>query len=537
MNNIDIAIIGAGSAGSIIANKLLNETNFNIALIEAGPKDNNPIIDVPLGYGMTFYNKKINWNFYSEKQDNLFNRQIYYPRGKVLGGSGSINAMVYARGLETDYENWGSNKEWSFENIKKVYSSMEQQINHDKEFLTKEKIPVNNVSKHHHPILEYFFNASNEIGIKKNTNLTTSIENQVGHYNINTYNGTRHSSSKVFLKPVLKNPRLTILDNTQVKNLIIKDKKITGIKIQNKSIEQIIHLSHGAILCSGSIMTPYLLMHSGIGDKEHLKKFDKEIIIDNSNVGRNLQDHLGLDYLFKTHHHSLNKSLGTWPGRITSVLKYIYNRKGPLSLSINQSGGYVNWNSKHHYPNLQIYFNPLTYSITHKNKRPLLKTDKFNGFIIGYNSCRPKSLGRVALNSPNFDDAPLIDPNFLSHEEDIYDVKCAINFSKVLANTNSIKKIRNESVTHDLLNATEEEMIDHFKSNAVSIYHPCGTCKMDEDPKKGVVSERLKVHGMENLWIADASVFPNITSGNINAPVMMLANLGSKFIIEDLNKI
>ena len=167
MNNIDIAIIGAGSAGSIIANKLLSETNFNIALIEAGPKDNNPIIDVPLGYGMTFYNKKINWNFYSEKQDNLFNRQIYYPRGKVLGGSGSINAMVYARGLETDYENWGSNKEWSFENIKKVYSSMEQQINDNKEFLIKEKIPVNNVSKHHHPILEYFFNASNEIGIKK----------------------------------------------------------------------------------------------------------------------------------------------------------------------------------------------------------------------------------------------------------------------------------------------------------------------------------------------------------------------------------
>ena len=271
MNNIDIAIIGAGSAGSIIANKLLTKTNFNIALIEAGPKDNNPIIDVPLGYGMTFYNKKINWNFYSEKQDNLFNRQIYYPRGKVLGGSGSINAMVYARGLETDYENWGSNKEWSFENIKKVYSSMEQQINHDKEFLTKEKIPVNNVSKHHHPILEYFFDASNEIGIKKNTNLTTSIENQVGHYNINTYNGTRHSSSKVFLKPVLKNPRLTILDNTQVKNLIIKDKKITGIKIQNKSTEQIINLSRGAILCSGSIMTPYLLMHSGIGDKVHLK--------------------------------------------------------------------------------------------------------------------------------------------------------------------------------------------------------------------------------------------------------------------------
>ena len=217
-------------------------------------------------------------------------------------------------------------------------------------------------------------------------------------------------------------------------------------------------------------MTPYLLMHSGIGDKEHLKQHNKEVIIDNFNVGRNLQDHLGLDYLFKTYHHSLNKSLGTWPGRITSFLKYIYNRSGPLSLSINQSGGYINWNSKHHYPNLQIYFNPLTYSITHKNKRPLLKTDKFNGFIIGYNSCRPKSLGRITLNSPNPDDSPLIDPNFLSDDEDIYDVKCAINFSKILASTDNIKKIRKESVTHDLLNATEEETVSYTHLTLPTIY-------------------------------------------------------------------
>ena len=228
--------------------------------------------------------------------------------------------------------------------------------------------------------------------------------------------------------------------------------------------------------------------------------------------------------------------MGNWPGRIKEVLKYLINRKGAFALSLNQAGGYLNWNSRNNYPNLQIYFNPITYSITRKNKRPLLKTDKFNGFIIGYNSCRPKSLGEVSLLSPYLQDQPLINPNFLNHEEDIYDVKCAINFSKTLAQTSAIKEIRVDNIKNNLIEANEEEMLDHFKENATSVYHPCGTCRMGKDTNNSVVSERFKVHGLENLWILDASVFPNITSGNINAPVMMLANLGSKIIIEDLKK-
>ena len=217
-------------------------------------------------------------------------------------------------------------------------------------------------------------------------------------------------------------------------------------------------------------------------------------------------------------------------------MKYAYDRKGAFALSLNQAGGYLNWNSRHKYPNLQIYFNPITYSITHKNKRPLLKTDKFDGFIIGYNSCRPKSLGEISLKSPDTNDTPIINPNFLSHDEDIHDVLCAVDFAKTLAKTKSISSIREETIKNDLLNASNKEMIDHFKENAVSIYHPCGTCRMSNDTTNGAVSKRLKFHGLDNLWIVDASVFPNITSGNINATVMMLANLGSKLIIEDIKK-
>ena len=536
MDNIDIVIVGAGSAGCILANKLINNTNYKILLIEAGPKDSSPVVHVPLGYGMTFYNKKINWNFYSEKQNQLNNREIYYPRGKVLGGSSSINGMVYSRGVKTDYENWHMSSELSLEKIINSFKEIEQPVDPSNSSLSLNKIPLNDVSDQHHSILKYFFRGCDEMGIKFNKNLNTELSDQIGHYNITTFKGRRYSSSKAFLKPILNNKRLILMTKTFVNKLIIKENKVEAIEIINKKKKIIIKPNLATILCAGAIMTPFILMHSGIGNAEDLKKMNKEIIINNVNVGKNFQDHLGIDYLFKTFHPTLNSSLGTWSGRIKEIYKYLFYRKGSFSLSLNQSGGYVNWNSRNKYPNLQIYFNPITYSITHKNKRPLLKTDKFDGFIIGYNSCRPKSLGEVNLSSPYVEDKPVINPNFLCNDEDVYDVKCAINFSNTLAKTSSIKDIRVDNINNNLIDGSEEEMFEHFKENAVSVYHPCGTCRMDKDKSKGVVSERFKFHGLNNLWVLDASVFPNITSGNINAPVMMLANIGSKIIMEDLKK-
>ena len=307
-----------------------------------------------------------------------------------------------------------------------------------------------------------------------------------------------------------------------------------NIEIFHKEKKILVKPKIGAILCAGSIMTPYLLMHSGIGSANYLKKFNIDVTLDSPQVGKNLQDHIGLDYLYKSKVDTLNKYLGRWPGRIKSFLSYAYNRSGPLSLSINQGGGYINWNSKNKFPNLQLYFNPLTYSITYKNKRPLLNTDKFNGFIIGFNSCRPKSRGQIYLSSKKFNDSPVIDPNYLDHYEDISDLKCAFDFVRKISKSLHLKKIIDKAIDIDPLKSSNEELIDHFRKKSTSVYHPCGTCRMDDSIQNGVVSKRLKVHGAENLWIVDASVFPNITSVNINASVMMIANRAIQLIIDDL---
>ena len=536
MENFDIVIVGAGSAGCIVANQIINNTNYKVLLLEAGPRDNNLVIQVPLGYGMTFYHKKMNWNFYSETQKNLHNREIYYPRGKVLGGSGSINAMIYARGLRSDFENWDLSKDWSWESIKTTYEQIEFAVNDNTKRLPSNKVPVNDISKQHHPILKNFFDASKDFDFTFNKQLKSSIENQVGNYNVNIFKGFRTSSSKVFLKPIKNNPNLTILTKAEVLKLNFENNKIVSLNIKHKNKKIIVKPKIGTIMSSGSIMTPYLLLKSGIGNATDLKKNNISVNLHSPNVGKNFQDHLGLDYLYKTFTPTLNKDLGSWSGRIKSVLRYLYNRSGPLALSLNQGGGYINWNSLDPYPNIQLYFNPLTYSVSYKNRRPLLKTDKFNGFIIGFNSCRPKSLGEVTLKPSKDDYIPSINPNYLSDERDLHDLYSTFDFIRHFSANQKISNIIKSPVNIDPIKASNDELLDHFKSSATTIYHPCGTCRMSKDIESGVVSDKLKVHGLENLWIVDASIMPNITSGNINAPVMMLSHLSSKIIIEELKQ-
>ena len=538
MSEFDIIIVGAGSAGSIAANRLSQDQNLKILILEAGPNNFHPMIKIPLGYGMTFYNKSINWNFYTSPQLHLDNRRLYCPRGKVVGGSSSINAMIYARGFPSDFRNWtyDNSSLWGWENIRKTFENMEKNIIlTDKETATG-KIVVNNVSSQHHSILNNYFLGAKELNIPSVDSFNADNAEGVGHYDITTRNGYRWSAADGFLKGTLtKNVKLTTQAN--VNQITVSDKKVTGVKYSKKGRNFEVKAKIGVVMAAGSIKTPHILMLSGIGPSDHLKDFGIETKIDNPNVGSNLQDHIGIDYLYRSKVPTLNKSLGTVSGRIKSILEYLIFRSGPLSLSINQGGGFIRWKNREDYPNLQVYFNPLTYSVSHANKRPLLKTDKFDGFIIGFQPCRPNSRGNIRLLSKEINDDPLIDPGYLSNEKDLYDLECAYDFVRKISQTHSMDNIIDHPIGIDLIKSSTKEMISHFRQNATSVYHPCGTCKIGPDKDTGVVSDRLKVHGLQNLWIVDASVFPNITSGNINAPVMMTAYIGSNLISEDIKKL
>ena len=532
----DLVIVGAGSSGSVIAGSLAEKTNLSILVLEAGGNDFRPDIKVPIGYGMTFFNPKVNWCYVSTPQEHLNGRSLYVPRGKVLGGSASINAMVYLRGQKNDFDDWASfsSQDLGWDSVRSTYDAIEG----IRDNLGKQKIHVSDVSKDHELMVQDFIQSGERLGFRQNLDLNGDSSEGIGHYPISTRNGMRWTASDGFLKPAMRLRNLTVFKNSQVTKLITANGRVTDIEfLQGKSKLKKVKIRIGAVLTAGAINTPHLLMLSGIGPGEALKSKGIEIVHEEKNIGQNLQDHLGIDYLYESSASSLNRVLGSWSGRIKSALKYLINRNGPFSLSVNQGGGFVNWNSRTGVPNIQLYFNPLTYSIKrNQKKRQLLKTDKFDGFAIGFQPCRPKSRGQLMLNSSEPRDPLLIDMNFLGNDSDLHDVRAGIECIEKLLDNKELRDITVKEKSVALGGKTMEEKLDDFRNRSVSIYHLCGTCRIGNDPRKAPVSNEFKLRGLNNLWVADASLFPNVTSGNINAPVMMLAVKAAESIFKQLGK-
>ena len=532
----DLVIVGAGSSGSVIAGSLAEKTNLSILVLEAGGNDFRPDIKVPIGYGMTFFNPKVNWCYVSTPQEHLNGRSLYVPRGKVLGGSASINAMVYLRGQKNDFDDWASfsSQDLGWDSVRSTYDAIEGR----RDNLGKQKIHVSDVSKDHELIVQDFIQSGERLGFRQNLDLNGDSSEGIGHYPISTRNGMRWTASDGFLKPAMRFRNLTVFKNSQVTKLITANGRVTELEfLKGKSKLKKVKIRIGAVLTAGAINTPHLLMLSGFGPGASLKSKGIKIVHEEKNIGQNLQDHLGIDYLYESSASSLNRVLGSWSGRIKSAYKYLINRSGPFSLSVNQGGGFVNWNSRTGVPNIQLYFNPLTYSIKrNQKKRQLLKTDKFDGFAIGFQPCRPKSRGQVTLKSSEPRDMPLIDMNFLGNNSDLHDVRAGIECIEALLDNKELKEITVKEKSAVLSGKTMEEKLDDFRNRSVSIYHLCGTCRIGSDPHKAPVSNEFKLRGLENLWIADASLFPNVTSGNINAPVMMLAVKAAESIFKQLGK-
>ncbi|MFL2459558.1 MAG: GMC family oxidoreductase [Candidatus Pseudothioglobus sp.] len=536
MKDYDYIIVGAGSAGCVLANRLSEDPANKVLLVEAGGSDRRFFIQMPIGYGVTYHQKKVNWMYSTEPSPDADNKPSYWPRGKVMGGSSSINAMVYVRGNPKDFDEWSEagNPGWSYKEVLPYFKKMESWQKGSDNFRGGDgPLNVSEVSNQLHPLCENFLSAAQEIGIKLNPDMNGEKQEGVGNYQITTHKGQRMSASRAYIWPTKGRSNLTIVKNARVTRVLIKNKRAYGVEYLKSGKTHKATALREVILSAGSINSPQLLQLSGVGPKNILEQASVPIVHDSPAVGENLQDHLGVSYFYKSKVPTLNDQLRPVLGKIYQGLRYIFLRRGPLSLSVNQSGGFIRTRDDLEKPNIQLYFSPVSYSLESPDRRAMMSPDPFSAMLLGISNCSPRSRGSVHLRSSDPLKTPIIRPNYLSNEDDVKDLLAGVKILRKLAKTDSFRPVIGEEFRPGPQCQTDEQMIQHIKDTVWTVFHPSSTCRMGSDPKSNVVDSDLKVYGIEGLRVVDASIFPSLVCGNINAATIMVGEKASDLILKD----
>ena len=535
MHQYDYIVVGAGSAGSALANRLSESGKFTVCLLEAGGSDKKFWVQMPLGYGKVFHDPSVNWRYMTEPEPNLDNQSIYWPRGKVLGGSSSINAMVWVRGHKRDYEEWNSVAPgWGWDNIKKIFNRIENwdgtsNISRG----TNGPQSVHDVSSVVHPLTISYLKAASQVGIKTNADYNGPNMEGATCYQISTKGGIRASAARSYLWPLGKRRNLNIQQKAHVTRIIFEGKRAVGVEYVQKGQTKTVHARAEVILSGGAINSPQLLQLSGIGPGKLLQSHNIDIVHVSHHVGKNLQDHLGSDIYYRARVPTLNQELNPMFGKLQAGLKYILTRKGPLSLSLNQGGGFIQLDPNATGPDLQLYFSPVSYTRAPAGVRPLMNPDPFPGFLMGFNPCKPTSFGNIQISSTDPMLPPKIYSNYLDTEYDKTMMIEGIRLIRRISNAPALKSIIKDELAPGSDIKSETDIAKYIRQKAWSVFHPCSTCRMGNNPNISVVDPKLRVYGVDNLRVVDASIFPTIPTGNINAPSIMVGEYASDIILQD----
>jgi choline dehydrogenase len=533
----DYIVVGSGSAGCVLADRLSESGKHTVLVLEAGGHDRRLWINMPIGYGKTFYDERVNWKFEAQPDPGLKDRRIYFPRGKVVGGSSSINAMVYCRGLPGDFDDWANlgNPGWSWSDVKPVYERLERRVNADgvaaKPQPGGSKLFVSDVRKRLHPMEQFFFDGASQAGIPFTEDFNGPQPEGVGRYQINTQHGMRWSGADAYLRPTLKRPNVRLKTGARANRVLFEGRKAVGVTYQCDQTQHKAMARCAVVLSAGAVQTPQLLQLSGVGPGDLLHKHGIPVVLAQNNVGANLQDHLAMSYYYKATQPTLNNVLSSNWGKLIAGLQYVTTLGGPLSISVNQLGGFVKSSPDVRQADLQLYCNPVTYTLAPSTKGTQIVPDKFAGFILCFQPCRPLSRGRIDIASPSIEAAPNIQPRYLSHPDDVQAALRGAQLIRRLSQTPALRSLIKEPMAPVVETMDNAAMIDDFRARASTCYHPVGTCMMGSGPAHSVVDANLAVHGLQNLYVVDASVFPTVTSGNTHAPTTMAAHKGADAIL------
>ncbi|MBA6417159.1 choline dehydrogenase [Colwellia sp. 6M3] len=531
METFDFIIIGAGSAGCVLADKLSASGEHSVCLLEAGKADKNWLIHLPIGIIALLQSHTLNWQFNSHQEKTLNNREIFTPRGKTLGGSSSINAMLYVRGQQQDYDHWQSlgNTGWSFNDVLPYFKALENQERGADDFhgVGGALNVADSVSKP--AINEDFIQSAVAAGYPENIDFNGPSQEGVGYYQVTQKEGLRHSAAKAFLTPNLHRSNLTVITQTQVDKVIVNNNIATGVIYKHQGKVKQLIAKHEVIVSAGTINSPQLLMLSGIGPKAELEKHNIEVVHSLEGVGKNLQDHVDV---LNVAQHKRTELLAYRPKAIwwgaKEAWKFITKREGLLTTVIAETGGFIKSDPTVTEPDLQLHFVPAAMD-DHGRNHKLLCT-----YGISLHVCllRPKSRGTVTLNSNKITQHPRIQLNMLDHQDDIDTMIKGVRIAKKILSTPPLSSTHVNFIFPDENCNSEQEIHQFLKEKCNTIYHPVGTCKMGQD-ELSVVDEQLKVHGIKQLRVVDASIMPTLISGNTNAPTMMIAAKAADMILAE----